>query len=139
MVVDANASCSGQVEAFLEDKVCSQLPLDVAKECVADVHAALPRIWATLINQVLDPGTACAAIGACTENGGHFSFSQEPEGQAGVAVGLRAARGMHRDSLYSSLLGMCCSVKCHGVGCGERNVWRASVMVCALWWLGVVR
>ena len=85
MVVDANASCSGQVEAFLEDKVCSQLPLDVAKECVADVHAALPRIWATLINQVLDPGTACAAIGACTD-GGHFSFSQEPEGQAGVAA-----------------------------------------------------
>ena len=81
MVVDANASCSGQVEAFLEDKVCSQLPLDVAKECVADVHAALPRIWATLINQVLDPGTACAAIGAC---GGHFP--QKPEGQAGVAA-----------------------------------------------------
>ena len=81
MVVAANSSCSGQLEAFLQDKVCSQLPPDVAKECVADVHAALPRIWAMLINQVLDPGKACAAIGAC---GGHSS--QKQEGQAGVAA-----------------------------------------------------
>jgi len=67
-VSDTNSTYSAQVEDFMDKRVCPQMPKEFQKDCVAYLHKTLPQVWDAVINQLLDPLSACDAMGLCDKS-----------------------------------------------------------------------
>ncbi|EKX36685.1 hypothetical protein GUITHDRAFT_155159 [Guillardia theta CCMP2712] len=65
IVSDANKTYSDQVQKFFLENVCPQLPPEKQSDCKAFVVQTLPKIWADIIDDVLDPTLTCKSLQLC--------------------------------------------------------------------------
>ena len=62
----ANSTYGAVVKDFFDTKVCPNLPPDAQTPCTHYIDTEMPALWAEIVDDLLDPETACTSMHMCS-------------------------------------------------------------------------